>query len=89
MNKGRLEWIMSGLSHHQLTEREDQLVYLAPLRSAIGIMECWNNGILGFHLTSLKNKNIHGELVKIDPKPLMPTQKLCAFNPLFQHSIVP
>jgi hypothetical protein len=28
---------------------------LTPRRFAIGIMECWNNRILGFHSTSLKN----------------------------------
>jgi len=29
MNKERLEWVMSGLSHYKLTEREDQFIKLA------------------------------------------------------------
>jgi len=52
---------------------------LAPLRSAIGIMECWNNGIMRFQSTSLKNKNIHGELVRIDPKTLDPNTEVMRF----------
>jgi len=35
-------------------------------------MECWKDGILGFGIALLKKlrsiKDIHGEVVKIDPK---------------------